>query len=805
MATPSEESEKAKRSLEEITSIVDAIRDGFGDLTDRFSEVVSEIKEGSTELNYFNNITNSVKKSIRELNKSNSDLIKNQIALNNKTLKTKDIDEQINKIKATRTVLESRLANLQEKIARDGEASAAQAAEITKLNELIVEQSQEIEDHLKGQRIEAEKLEQVLINVNQSLGLAGNLLKGAEGLLKKMGLGALNNVINFKQINQQLQIQANQLTNNGQTVLGFGGKLKLAGSAASLFGQQLLKAITDPTVVMGLLISGFKKFLDIGFQVDKEVTSLAKSMASSEGQAKAVRDRFVDIESGAVEIKGSLDKVYATTKNLVAAQLELADAFGATQGLTEQQIEDQVYLTKQIGLSTDEAAGLQQLAMANGKTADDVVNSTLKQTASLAKQKGIQLDNKKVLGEVAKVSGQLRLQYQNNPELIAKAVVQSQKLGISLDQAAKSASNLLNFEESIENQIAAELLTGKQLNLERARLLALNGDVAGSMEEILNQVGSSAEFASMNVIQQEALAKAVGMTTDELANSLIKRENLNRLGDTTKKQIEEQIEAARKLGDEDKVRMLENSIGNEEDAKAALDKITAQDKFNAAIEKLQSMLSNIVDGPAMVFAQTLANMVSNAGDLQKIFTSIKLILGGLGAIKLAGLISQLASAAIAAGTLSAGVVTTASAVTFGLGAIAIVAGIASIMGAFDEAKAKTEAEIEASKVKDVKDGVISSNGLIVGKYNKGQIQPIAQGLPEDNVIFTTNKISNNTNTTDNSELAREMREIKTILRDTLNIDKQMMAANSMARQAASIVMDSTVLGTAINMGTYSVQ
>jgi hypothetical protein len=50
-----------------------------------------------------------------------------------------------------------------------------------------------------------------------------------------------------------------------------------------------------------------------------------------------------------------------------------------------------------------------------------------------------------------------------------------------------------------------------------------------------------------------------------------------------------EIEAARKLKDMDKVRMLEASIGNEEDAKAALKKIDAQETFNQSIEKLKSM------------------------------------------------------------------------------------------------------------------------------------------------------------------------------------------------------------------------
>ena len=104
--------------------------------------------------------------------------------------------------------------------------------------------------------------------------------------------------------------------------------------------------------------------------------------------------------------------------------------------------------------------------MANGMTADQVLKSTIKQTSALAKQTGIQLDNKKVLGEVAKVSGQLRLQYQNNPALIAQAVVQTEKLGINLEKAKNMANSLLQFEDSISAELEAELLTGRELNLE---------------------------------------------------------------------------------------------------------------------------------------------------------------------------------------------------------------------------------------------------------------------------------------------------------------------------------------------------
>ncbi len=40
----------------------------------------------------------------------------------------------------------------------------------------------------------------------------------------------------------------------------------------------------------------------------------------------------------------------------------------------------------------------------------------------------------------------------------------------------QTGESLLNFETSIENELKAELITGKQLNLERARAAALTGD-----------------------------------------------------------------------------------------------------------------------------------------------------------------------------------------------------------------------------------------------------------------------------------------------------------------------------------------
>jgi hypothetical protein len=580
----------------------------------------------------------------------------------------------------------------------------------------------------EGFKIEEELLKNVeaqldaQIKITKETGLTGSLLKG----MSKIPI-----------VGEMLKTE--EALKAARDAAGEGaGKFGAMGAAFKSLGGNLLSSLSDPLVSIGLLVKGFKMFLEAGFKADTEITNLSKSMASSKEEAAATRDRFI-------EIQNSSESLFETTQNLVAAQFELADAFGATKGFSEAQLKDQVLLTKQMGFQAEEAAGIQQLAMSNGMTAKEVTGSVIKQTAALAKQKGIQLDNKQIIGDVAKVSGQLRLQYANNPALIAKAVVQTKQLGLTLEQASQAAHSLLDFESSIENELSAELLTGKSLNLERARGLALNGDAAGAAAEMAKQVGSAADFSKMNVLQQEQLAKAVGMSADELANSLITQENLTKLGGETRKQLEEKAEALRAEGKIDEANKLLASAGDEKQAQAALERISAQDKFNAAMEKLKSMISSIVEGPASKFVDTLGAVLSDANALKTIFYSISTILG---AMSLTKLITGLLSALATSGALAATTAATASAITLGVGAIAVIAGIASIMGAVNSAK---------SNAKQVNDGVISPTGGMLVSGPEGSIQL----NKKDSIIAGTNLGGGGNGNGGTS--SNEMRELKNMV------------------------------------------
>lgn len=149
---------------------------------------------------------------------------------------------------------------------------------------------------------------------------------------------------------------------------------------------------------------------------------------------------------------------------------------------------------------------------------------------------------------------------------------------MSLADVDKIAGSLLDFQSSIEAEMEAELLTGRQLNLEKARQLALDNDLEGVAKELANQGITSANFSKMTRIQQEAQAKALGMNRDEMARMLLQQQIGNDLSG-------EGLNTAQKATLED------------------LKRVDAQEKFATAIAKLQQALAPIVS----IFADIASN------------------------------------------------------------------------------------------------------------------------------------------------------------------------------------------------------
>jgi hypothetical protein len=262
------------------------------------------------------------------------------------------------------------------------------------------------------------------------------------------------------------------------------------------------------------------------------------------------------------------DATNLTMKSMGTAMVQLADATGGVADYNKDVLETQVMLTRQLGLSGEEAAGIYKLGVLNNQTSEQTNKQMLRTFATTRNAVGGSISFQKAMAESAKVSGQLASNLQNNPGLITAAVVKMQALGTSLEQTKNQGEKLLNFQSSIESELKAELIVGKELNLERARAAALAGDQVTLAQELNKNVGSLADFNKMNVIQQQALAEAVGLTADQVADQLRKQEVAVKQGKSLAQVNADELEAAEK-------------------------RKTIQEKFNNFVEKLQDLVGSL--------------------------------------------------------------------------------------------------------------------------------------------------------------------------------------------------------------------
>jgi len=366
------------------------------------------------------------------------------------------------------------------------------------------------------------------------------------------------------------------------SVDNLGNKFKSLGVFTQELGVGFKKSITDPITLLSF-------FIGKAFQANAQVVELGKALgAAGEGYRETLSN---------IELANS--NINVTTANLTKAFSELSQVTGFVYKFTEDQLTTQIKLTEQVGLQVDEAAQIQRLAILNGKTSEETYDSFVRGLTAARNQLKVGINFKAALAEATKVSGQLAANLGFNPERIAKAVVQAKALGMTLEQVAKAGDALLNFESSIENELKAELLTGRQLNLERARAAALAGDQVALAEELAKNVGTAADFTKMNVLQQRALAESVGMTADELTNTLRKRE--------------EAIASGKSLAQV-----------TAEEAKQAIERQKAQDKFNKGIEKLTSLIGNLLAGPLGMFLDIVSDIF---GVVTSIISKIQELLG----------------------------------------------------------------------------------------------------------------------------------------------------------------------------------
>lgn len=678
--------------LSDVNDRVSAISDGFGEIESQLNGIVNELKSA-------NSASKDITKAFSSLRSVAQKLKYDQQGIT-------DLNEdQLKKEKSKIKILHDQLKVLAEEAKRKkntGEALTEQEQAAISAYDTQFDIIKDI-NALLDDRIEQEN------KINKKLGVTGTLLTG---MSKIPIVGPL--------------LKTNEALDAAKEKAKAGGNaFTVMGTALGSMGKSLISNLFDPLVTIGLIVKIFKELLDLGFKLDKEVVGLQKAFYSSRVEAELLQKRFQEnVDTNNVLVKG-LNESLLSRKNQTEAAIQLSNAMGAIGRLTDQEIQSQIKLTKQMGLSAEEGQALYVLGKQNKMTSSEVVDEITKQVAANQKQTGVLLDAKKITQDVAKINGQLRLQYGNNVKQLTAAVVQANKLGFSLEQTKKIAEGLLNFEESIENELSAELLIGRDLNLEQARLLALNGKSAEAVAELAQEMGGSAEFSKLNVIQQEQLAKALGMSADELADSMLHQENLSKLKASDKKLLEEEVARLKERGELEKAQQLERAAANGANIQSAIESISKQDEFYNNVEKIKELLEGILSGPAFQLAEWVTNMVKSSETLQHVLKGVALVVGG-------ALLISLGKAIISMGALVAETVayviawTVTNPIPAAIGATVAVGIGAAIANEMSSAREKEKSQA-ANNAKFATGGIVTSriDNATIGERGPEAIIPLS--------------------------------------------------------------------------------
>jgi len=673
-----EEANRAVNTLQRAVADVEReqarLDSGFGGIYETIKGIVSELKKTSAPINLATS-------AFRKLQSSAEKLKLDQQGLNKLTRKQLEDEQKKQKIyqqtireQATQIMRDNSLLSLSGGMLENSLRRRVQAELMTEEEAAMVRAAKEgftIFEETNVLLAEAvrnrEKEEKAL---RRSLGISAALL-GAIGKIPFLGESAAEA---YEKIKKEAE-ETYEATSK------YPGAFKNFGKAITETGKILIEKIKDPVVFIGsalsVLISGFNKF-------DQAVVGVQKRLALSREEATKLVQEFTTFNSllSSADLLKSVGAIQDKLGSVGKVSRDTAETFGRLNTL--------------VGLSEEGAAGLASQADAFGKKASDAYTTSVKTTAQISKQYKTTIDQRAVLESVGKASSYTLVQFRGSTQALTEGVAKAKALGISLETVSKSASGLLNFQQSIEDELAAELLTGKQLNLEQARYYALTNQQSKLMDELNGQIGTYSDFTAQTVLAQEAQAKALGMSVEDLSDMLFKQEYMK---NTAQEQVLTEAEAI----------------------KQRIETLTLQEKLQKATEKLSDTFANFVTGPLGTFLT----------DIKTISAIIGFMIGsqlGKLAASFGPVISAAASYLGITTATAAATTATATAVSFGAMLPVILGGVGAILAALYATQA---------------DDLFSAGGSGSGYGKRTLIAPEgAFALNDrDNIIATTNPVN----------------------------------------------------------------
>tara|TARA_R110002126_G_scaffold29572_1_gene97476 strand:+ start:59 stop:2782 length:2724 start_codon:yes stop_codon:yes gene_type:complete len=519
-----QEEQKLVDLMNQLVSSLENADNSVTSLYETLSAISSELGSSnsalSTTKSLYGKITNDARK-LRDDEQGITDLNKRQLQALQRRYKTNFayLKEQKKGLYEEQAALKSRQKS----------SLALSKSERNRLAQYpaAIKMAEDQEDFVKGLEGSINNRFALEKQITKQMGVTGALVGGTGALMERLGMrsGIFHDAM--EEANDEMRQMA-KLTEDGEAKFS---KLQIAakgfGTVARGFGQ----ALFDPATMIAAIVSKF-------FELNAASTKLQQLTGQNAGIQAAHNQ---SLASGA-QVMEQMAHITKQT-GISAAAIFTSEDLGR---LAEAQ--------NLLGLSAEEAMNLGMFSKVSGTNIQAYKEGLVESVNTFNEMNDSAVAHGVVIKDVLNASADITMSLGGSEKAITSAAAAARKLGLDLAKVNQIADGLMDFETSIGNELEAQLLTGKNINLNKARELALNNDLEGVAKELEKNGASAAEFANMNRIQQEAIAKAMGMNREEMGKMLINQKGMNNLTDDQRAKMRgvtldqlEQMEAAESL------------------------------------------------------------------------------------------------------------------------------------------------------------------------------------------------------------------------------------------------------------------
>ena len=379
--------------------------------------------------------------------------------------------------------------------------------------------------------------------------------------------------------------------------------------------QQALKAQIESEQkkksIMMITYDIFLKLVDAYDKYDKLLADNAVkqgiSRVQSENQAVIMQRIVASSTNLVVNLQEALEAVAELNNNLGVMAAEYMP----------QVVERAAQLSQSIGISATESAQFFATLGEIGNTSLQAQQNMAGVADAAAKAAGVPLG--KVIKDVSGASSSVRTIFRGNTIELIKQAAELRKIGSSLDQAAKSAESLLNFESSVGAELKASALLGQNINFNQSRRLFFEGKIAEGEKALQKELERVGDIDKLNYFQRKALSELTGKDINELQKISSLKKTQQKIDqenpDLAKERLKLEKELAKVAGSEVEQKKRANELAAIENVAKTRTAILDAQKEQAmlALGKAMKPLMDIVRAVQIVFFKLLATIADFGG------------------------------------------------------------------------------------------------------------------------------------------------------------------------------------------------